>query len=477
MNVLFASFEVSPYAKIGGLGDVAGSLPLSLAENGVNIVTVMPKYGRIPREYADKMEYLCNFHIRIGFDDKYVGVFSLTLNNYKTYFIDNEEYFGGAVYGYGGDAEVDRCVFFCRAAIEFLEHIGFSPDIIHVNDWHTALIPPLLRAQYPQKMIRTLLTIHNLKYQGIFDIGKIKYLTGLPDSFFTTEGLEYYGGANLLKGGIVYSDRVNTVSPRYAEETLSPEFGEGLEGVLRAKGDRYSGILNGLDYGVFSPETDGALARNFSAGSLEGKAVCKNALCSELGLEAEKLPLVAVISRLVDQKGFDILCECIDALLSEGCFAFCLLGSGEKRYEEYFSSLSRNYPGRAVSVIRYDGELASRIYAGADIFLMPSRFEPCGLSQLIAMRYGAIPVVRETGGLRDTVKPYDESGGTGYGFTFAPYAAHDLDFTLRRAVNLYKSNFALWKELTVRAMRQDFSWKKSAKLYTELYASMIKQHE
>ncbi len=472
MNILFAASEAAPFAKVGGLGDVVGSLPAALRALGHDARLIMPKYRVIPEKWTRSFEFITNFTVLIGSAYKYVGLFRCVHRGVTVYFLDNEEYFGGDVYGYDGDGEAERTVFLCRAVCEALPHTGFAPELIHVNDWQTALIPVLLRRQYPALSVKTLLTIHNLRYQGLFGISQLRALTGLPDDAFTIDGLEFYGGANLLKGGILYADKVNTVSPHYAAETLTPEYGERLEGVLRSRGADYSGILNGIDYDLFNPRLDKHIAAPYGSRDLSGKTVCKRALAAELSLDPDKM-LMTVVSRLVDQKGLDILAECAESLLQDGRCALIVLGTGEPRYEALFAGLAERYPAAARALIRYDAELAQRLYAGSDLLLVPSRFEPCGLTQLIAMKYGTLPLVRETGGLYDSVRPYNEQDGSGYGFTFAPYAAHDLEYTVRRAVSFYFDDPALWQTLVKRAMRQDFSWKRSAALYAALYEQIL----
>ncbi|MBQ4048945.1 MAG: glycogen synthase [Clostridia bacterium] len=472
MNILFASSEASPFAKVGGLGDVVGSLPAALREIGHDARLIMPKYGVIPEKFSEDFEFVTNFTVLIGQAYKYVGLFRYVHRGVTVYFLDNKEFFGGDVYGYDGNNEAERTVFFCRAVIESIAHLGFEPEVLHLNDWQTALIPALLKWQYPQLTLKTVLTIHNLRYQGLFDIPHLQGLTGLPDEAFTIDCLEFYGCANILKSGIVLADKVNTVSPHYAEETLTGEYGERLEGVLAMRGENYSGILNGIDYEVFHPRKDARIAAPYGPRSLGGKAVCKKALAEELELDEDKC-FITVISRLVDQKGLDILAECAESLLTDPRCVLIVLGTGEPQYEALFDSLAQRYPENARAILKYDGALAQRLYAGSDLLLVPSRFEPCGLTQIIAMKYGTLPLVRETGGLYDTVRPYNETDGSGCGFTFAPYAAHDLAYTIRRAVSIYFDEPDVWKKLIGRAMRMDYSWKQSAQLYAELYRSAL----
>lgn len=475
MKVLFSAFEAAPYAKAGGLGDVAGSLPAALAAAGVDARLIMPKYRVIPAEYANQMRFLCSFYVNIGGDDKYAGFFELRRGESVCYFIDNEEYFGGgSLYGYG-EREVDKAVFFAYAALEAAKRADFMPNIFHCNDWHTALIPVLLktsyRGQYPQA--KAVMTIHNLRYQGLFGIDRIKNLSGLDDSLFGIEGLEFYGGASLLKGGIVFADCVTTVSPTYARETLSPEYGERLDGVLRMRERDYRGILNGLDYDSYSPWDDPDIAQNYSPESMAGKEFCKHKLQTELGLAREiRTPLLSVVSRLVPQKGMDLIMGCAESLIYSENFQLAVLGTGDERYEDFFAYLAGKYPGKVAFCRLFDEKLSRRIYSGSDMLLMPSEFEPCGLSQLIAMRYGTLALVRETGGLRDTVCPYNEADGSGYGFTFGQYGAEAFADAVRYALSIYRDRPLLWQTLVRRAMALDFSWNKSALEYAALYHSI-----
>lgn len=472
MNILFASFEASPFAKTGGLGDVAGSLPAELNKLGADVRLFIPKYKVIPAKLLENAEHFLSANINIGGVEKSVNLFRLVFKGVTVYLLENDEYFGGnSIYGYG-ESGADQSAFFCRALCELITKLDFVPEIVHCNDWQTSLVAPLLRFHYPHLNLKTVLTIHNLQYQGIYSIGKIKFLTGLPDEVFTMEGLEFYGNANLLKGGIVYADLVNTVSPTYANETLTSAYGEKLEGVLASKGDAYQGILNGLDYGVFHPRTDALLPANYSYMRLEGKKICREELLSMFGLKADGIPVCAVISRLVDQKGLDLLASCIENIVAEKKCALIVLGSGDPKYENFFAELARKYPENAAAWIGYNSDLAQKVYAGSDIFLMPSRFEPCGLSQLIAMKYGSVPLVRETGGLYDTVLSYNSYTEAGTGFSFAPYSAEALEFTIHRAIRYYTDRADVWKKLMVRCMKKDYSWKASANKYIEMYSKL-----
>ncbi len=470
MRVLFVSSEAAPFAKVGGLADVVGSLPVALAKLGVDARLIMPKYGVIPAEYTSDMRFCGSFSVVVGGKEKYVGLFSLPFRGTTVYFIDNEEFFGDGIYGYG-EFEAEKNVYFAYAVLAALDRMGdFYPDILHCNDWQTALLPVALKDRAAPK---TVLTIHNLRYQGQFSIDLMRHLTMLPDEYFTPDALEFYGSANLLKAGLLHADKITTVSPRYARETLSPEYGERLENILAYRAADYVGILNGIDYEEYNPGKDPFLPARYTVVRPENKAACKADMQARLGLSvSQDTPLVTMISRLVDQKGLDLVADCVDELMRETNMQLAVLGTGDPRYEEMFRQLAMVYSGRISATIAYDNELAHRLYAGADLFLMPSLFEPCGLSQMIAMRYGTVPIVRETGGLADTVEAYNEYTGKGYGFTFAPYAAHDLAYTVRRALAIYE-NREVWGKLMRRCMRKDFSWNQSAGKYLELYRQML----
>ncbi len=470
-NILMLSSEVAPYAKSGGLGDVVGALPQALKKLGHDVRVVLPKYGLIDDKYVSEMKFLFYMYIPLGWRNKYCGVFSLERKGVTYYFIDNEYYFGDRVL-YRWD-DLERFAFFDKACLEILTRIDFKPDVIHCNDWQTGMVPVILKAYYDRgefyQGIKTVFTIHNLKYQGIYSIDTVADFFSLESSFFTNDKLEFHGCANLLKAGIVYSDVVTTVSPTYAEEIKTPLGGERLDGLLRARDNSLVGILNGIDYDEYNPKTDPYIAMNYSLRNVaEGKRQCKMALQTELGLPVDgDKPMIGLISRLVDQKGLDIVAAAMEELMSFD-IQFVIVGTGEEKYENMFRHYAWCNSGKVSANIMFSNELAHKVYAASDIFLMPSLFEPCGLGQIIAMAYGTIPLVRETGGLKDTVQPYNEFTGEGNGFSFYPAEAHDLLHTLRNALHFY-SDKTVWTKLVKNALKQDFSWKESAKEYEKIY--------
>ncbi|MBR5155882.1 MAG: glycogen synthase GlgA, partial [Clostridia bacterium] len=464
------SSEVAPYAKSGGLGDVLGALPQALKKLGHDVRVVLPKYGLIDEKYVSEMKFLFYMYIPLGWRNKYCGVFSLERKGVTYYFIDNEYYFGDSVL-YRWD-DLERFAFFDKACLEILTRIDFKPDVIHCNDWQTGMVPVVLKAYYDRgefyQGIKTVFTIHNLKYQGIYSIDTVADFFSLEPSFFTDDKLEFHGCANLLKAGIVYSDVVTTVSPTYAEEIKTPLGGERLDGLLRARDNSLVGILNGIDYEEYNPKTDPYIAMNYSLRNVvEGKKQCKMALQTELGLPVDgDKPMIGLVSRLVDQKGLDIVAAAMEELMGFD-IQLVILGTGEEKYENMFRHYAWCNSGKVSANITFSNELAHKIYAASDFFLMPSLFEPCGLGQIIAMAYGTIPIVRETGGLKDTVRPYNEYTGEGNGFSFYPADAHDLLFTLRRALHFY-SDKTVWTKLVKNALKEDFSWKESAKKYEQI---------
>ena len=462
--------ECVPFAKTGGLADVIGTLPRELKKLGIDARVMMPKHGIIKHEYGDRLKTLATFHISLGWRNQYVGVETMELDGIPFYFIDNEYYFYHAIYK-GGETEGEQYAFFSRAVLESLPFLDFKPDILHVNDWHTAMIPMLIKTQYahsPQGKIKTMLTIHNLQYQGAFPFGFVRHFFGVEDRFYTSEYIEAYGAANYMKAGIVFADKITTVSPSYAQEIKEPGAGRGLEGILSARGEDLSGILNGIDTGEFDPKRDKLIAQNYSADNPEGKQACKSALIREFNLNIEPdAPLIGMVTRLTAQKGLDLVREVMDGLLHENA-AFVILGNGDYEYESYFNYIVSRYPGRAGVYIGYKNDLAHRIYAGCDLFLMPSLFEPCGISQMIAQRYGSLPVVRETGGLIDTVAPYNQYTGEGNGFTFQNYNSQEMFSALKQAFEVLKRKDEKEK-LVHNAMILDNSFAKAAKEYKEIY--------
>ena len=477
MNILFAASECVPFVKTGGLADVVGSLAPVLAKKGHDVRVILPLYGAIPDAYVEKMRHMVDFEVELGWRRQYCGIESLELNGVTWYFVDNKYYFDrNYIYGMGGD-EYERFGFFCRGVLNALPLLHFIPDIIHCNDWQTGMIPALLKIQYAHLTdytgIRTVFTIHNLQYQGIFGIDQFKDLFGLGDSLFTADKLEHYGAANCMKAGIVYADEVTTVSPSYAEEIQTAYYGERLDGLLRAKRNHLSGVLNGIDMDAYNPATDSEIVAHYTSEEMAGKALNKRALQEELGLDIDPdVPIIGMVGRLSNQKGLDLVDYIIGELMQEK-IQLVVLGMGDAKYFNLFSWAEQEYPGRVAARFQMDVRLSHRIYAGADIFLMPSQFEPCGLSQMLALRYGTIPVVRETGGLRDTVLSYNESNGAGNGFTFFNYNAHDMLFTIRRALFFYENRKDVWAMLQKRGMEGDYSWDHSAEVYLALYQSAL----
>jgi starch synthase len=414
--------------------------------------------------------------VLFGWETVYCGIERVLDNGVTYYFVDNETYFGVTeIYG-DGITEGLRFAFFSRAVLESLSKIDFFPDVLHLNDWQTGLIAALLKTQYTAKAeyarIRTVFSIHNLKYQGLFSWREIAGRLGLDDRYFTYEYMEFYGCISCMKGGLVFSDRLCTVSPTYAEEIKTPFFGENLDGLLRARENTLSGILNGLDYNIFNPSDDRFLTHHFDVDTLENKLSCKRALQRECGLEERDVPLIGMIARLSQQKGLDLVERVLgDVMRNDVQMIF--LGKGDRRFVDLLNWANWRYPKRVHARIELDEGLAHRIYAGADLFLMPSQFEPCGLSQMIALRYGCVPIVRETGGLRDTIVPYNMYTDEGNGFSFANYNAHEMLFTIERAVKYWNEDKAMWQRMMLRGMEERFDWVKPAKAYLALYEKML----
>ncbi len=471
-RILIASPEVAPFAKTGGLADVAGSLPKALAAMGNDVRVVMPRY-----RWVTEARTVGDFPVSVGPRKETAvlreGVIRARLNGAErlvpVYFIDNYHYFDrDNMYMYYDEAE--RFAFFSRAILEMIRHLGWAPHVIHCNDWQTGPVPLLLREHYSRdplyQGIATVFTIHNLQYQGNYPRETLSLL-GLGDEYFSPERIEFYGDISFMKAGIVYSDVLNTVSKTYAKEIQTPEYGQRMEGILRARGRDLHGILNGLNYHEFNPETDARIYRNYGLGNLEDKKENKYALQRDMNLPVSDAPLLGVVSRLVDQKGLDLIADAMGEMVRMD-LQLVLLGTGDPRYEEIFRSLRAAYPDKVAVEIGFNVVLAQRIYAGCDMFLMPSRFEPGGLGQLISMRYGTIPVVRSTGGLADTVTNYEPERHVGNGFTFAEYSTEALLDAVGRAVGAYKDR-RRWLGLVENAMRHDFSWARSAAEYMGLY--------
>ena len=471
MKVLFLTSEAVPFIKTGGLADVAGSLPKEFKKAGVDIRVVLPLYGTIDQTYRSQMEKITEFYVDLDWKHQYTGVYQLVFDNVTYYFLDNKEYFDRS-YPYGFDDDAERFIYFSKASTLLSKEIDFKPDIIHTNDWHTAMVNVFVNdfrhgdSYYDD--IRTVFTIHNLKYQGVFDPAYMK-LAGLDGGYFNENDLKYYDAINFMKAGIIHATAVNTVSENYAREIHYPFYGEGLDGVIRQYDYKLSGIVNGIDYSQWNPETDSFIDVNYDIDSIDKKVKNKLALQELYGLpQREDVPMIGMVTRLSEMKGLDLVRYILDELLEED-IQFVMLGTGEYTYEEMFKYFAWKYPEKMASRIYFGGEEAHKIYAASDFYLMPSISEPCGISQLIAMRYGTLPIVREAGGLKDTVIPYNEFTGEGTGYSFANINAHELLFTIKNAIDVYKNDRDNHNRLIKNAMKQDIDWKKSAEKYLQLY--------
>ena len=473
MKVLYVSPEAAPFSKTGGLGDVAGSLPPALCEKGVDARVIMPLYRCIPREYKDQMTYLDHIYIDMGWRKQYCGVFMLKHDGCIFYFVDNEFYFNGdKPYDYI-HLDCEKFIFFSKAVLSLLPTIDFRPDVINCNDWQTAAIPVFLDTFLDNPFyrgIKTVMTIHNLKYQGRWDIDKIKDFMGIGDYYFTSDKLEYYNDANILKGGLAYADKISTVSESYAGEIQTEWFGEGLNGLISARKNDLVGIVNGISYKEWNPSGDKLIYENYSEKDFEKKKkLNKIRLQEQLNLPVdENVFTVGIVSRLTDQKGFDLIATALEELCAGG-MQIIILGTGDEKYENLFRHYAWKYPDKVSANIYFSNDLAHKIYAGCDAFLMPSAFEPCGLSQIISMRYGTLPVVRETGGLKDTVIPYNEFTKEGTGFSFENYSAQDMVYVLKYAMQIYYDDKASWNTIIKNAMETDYSWSVSADKYIKMY--------
>ncbi|MFW5749492.1 MAG: glycogen synthase GlgA [Halanaerobium sp.] len=478
-KILFVASEADPFIKTGGLADVAGSLPQALRDEGHDVRLVIPQYRQISKKYKDRMESVCHFRTKLAWRDTYLGVNRLEEDGVPVYFIDNKYYFDRDSL-YENDDKHEQFAFFSQAVLDMLPVIGFKPDIIHANDWQTGPLPLLFADRYRQQSyyqdIKTVFTIHNLKYQGQFAGHSAGDVLGVAPHHWESGNIRHNGLLNYMKSGIMYADHITTVSESYANEIQTSYFGEGLDYALRMRGDDLSGILNGISYEKFDPETNKNLAVRFSKGEIDKKLANKVHIQQKLGLEVNgDKPLIGFISRMVEQKGLDLIKTVLDEIMATGA-QFLILGTGQREYEEFFKAKQHEYPDNLSVNIKYDAQLADQIYAGCDMFLMPSRFEPCGLSQLISFRYGTIPIVRETGGLNDTVVAYNEETGEGTGFSFANYNAHDMLHTIERAVSYYDKK-GVWNKLVNRVMNLDYSWHNSAKKYSKLYAELTGAEE
>lgn len=477
-KILFVASESVPFIKTGGLADVVGSLPKNFNKDEYDCRVIIPKYQCMNENFKNQLQYVTHFYMDLAWRSQYVGILKMEYDGITYYFIDNEYYFSGPK-PYGDICyDMEKFAFFSRAALSALPVIDFRPDIIHCHDWQTGLIPVFLKDTFSQGQfyqgIKTIMTIHNLKFQGIWDAKTVKDMVGLADYYFTPDKLLHYKDANFLKGGIVYADYVTTVSDTYAEEIKQPFYGETLDGLMCARSNSLFGIVNGIDYDVYNPETDPYIVQNYSAQNFRKEKIKnKRALQQQLGLEQDdKRFMIGIVSRLTSQKGLDLIQCVMDEICSDG-IQFVILGTGEEQYENMFRHYDWKYNNTVSANIYYSEELSHRVYAACDAFLMPSLFEPCGLSQLISLRYGTVPIVRETGGLKDTVEPYNEYESKGTGFSFANYNAHEMLNTIRYAEHVYYNKKREWNKIIDRGMARDFSWNSSARKYEELYTRLL----
>lgn len=478
MQIVFASAECAPFVKTGGLGDVAGSLPAALVRAGAEVIVMVPKYATIKDEYKAQMEHFADFYVSLGWRNEYCGLEKLEHDGVTYMFVDNERYFARD-YPYGFFDDGERFAFFSKAITESLQHLpeGFECDILHCNDWQTALAPVFLREFYQglplYDRVKTVFSIHNVAFQGQFSDTVMEDILGVAHIPAAASQLRCDAcSINYMLGALRYADAITTVSPTYANEIQTPEFGEGLDGVLRERSYALQGILNGIDVAGFDPATDKRIAANYTVDDRSGKAVCKAKLQEELGLEVrDDRPLMVMVTRLTRQKGMDLVMYALDRILSGGV-QVAVLGTGDRDYEDGLRYFQDKYPGTMAARIEFDPALSQRMYAAADMFLMPSKFEPCGLSQIIAMRYGTLPIVRETGGLKDTVIPYNEFTGEGTGFSFSNFNGDEMGDAVFRAARLFWDNRDAWNQLVTQAMSQDFSWTRSADKYLDLYFFM-----
>lgn len=478
-RILFAASEAVPFIKTGGLADVTGSLPQYFDKEEYEVRIILPKYLCIEEEMRRKMRFLCHFYVNLGWRKQYAGIFEAEYQGITYYFVDNEYYFAGEHPYHNLHEDVEKFAYFSKAVLEALPYLDYCPDIIHCHDWQTGLIPVFLHTLYGDENyyagIKTVFSIHNMKFQGRWRLQAVMDVTGLPEQIFVPDKLESYGEANYLKGGVIYADAVTTVSPTYAFEITTQQGGEGLDGLMREKSDKLYGILNGIDTEVYNPQTDPYIRAQFNEKDVvRQKAKNKAALQDEMGLEQNpEAMLIGIVSRMTSQKGFDLIAYIMDELMEQENVQFVVLGTGEEQYENMFRYFEEKYPKRLKANIGYSEDVAHRIYASCDTFLMPSLFEPCGLSQMMSMRYGTIPIVRETGGLKDTVLPYNEYEHTGNGFSFANYNAHEMLHVIRYALEIFEKRRTEWEGLMKRAMEEDNSWENSAKCYQKLYLQLL----
>ena len=475
-RILFAASECVPFIKTGGLADVCGALPKEFDKENWDVRVVIPNYSCIPEWFRNQMQYVTHFYMSTGpyIQNKYVGVLQYQFEGVTYYFIDNQEYFSGDK-PYGDfRTDIEKFTFFDKAVLSMLPLIGFRPDLIHCHDWQTGLIPVYLKNEFQGDMffwgIKTIMTIHNLKFQGVWDVKTMQGLTGFPKELFTPDKLEFKKDANMLKGGLVYADYITTVSDTYAYEIQTPEYGEGLDGLLSARHFDMQGIVNGIDYMNYNPAIDEKLYVNYDAETWrKKKALNKERLQQDLGLAVDKKKfMIGLVSRLTDQKGLDLINHVMEGIVDEHT-QFVIIGTGEPQYENMFRHYAWKYPEKVSANIYYSEAMSHKIYAACDAFLMPSLFEPCGLSQLMSLKYGTLPIVRETGGLKDTVDNYNDEEKTGTGFSFPNYNAHEMLDTVRRAESVYYDKKRDWNKIVERAMEADFSWNSSARQYEKMY--------
>ncbi|MCR4909621.1 MAG: glycogen synthase GlgA [Lachnospiraceae bacterium] len=477
-NVLYVASEAVPFIKTGGLADVVGSLPACFDRRYFDVRVMIPKYMCMNQEYKDMMQYLTHFYMDYNGKSRYVGVLETKYEGIQFYFIDNEEYFSGDR-PYGDILyDIEKFIFFSRAALSALPLIDFKPDIVHCHDWQTGLVPVYLKDSFRGgdffRGMKSIITIHNLKFQGTWDVKTIKRFSGLSDYYFVPDKLEAYKDANLLKGGIVFADAITTVSHTYAQEIKTEFYGEGLDGLLQARDHDLRGIVNGIDYQLYDPATDRFIEKNYDAKTFRKEKIRnKRALQEQLGLAKDDGKfMIGIVSRLTGQKGIDLIAYIMDELCQEEV-EIVVLGTGEEQFENMFRHFDWKYGDKVSANIYYSEELSHRIYAACDAFLMPSLFEPCGLSQLMSLRYGTVPIVRETGGLKDTVEPYNEYEGKGTGFSFVNYNAHEMLGAIRYAMRVFRDRKREWNKIIDRGMAQDFSWHSSAREYTDMYDWLV----
>lgn len=479
-KILFAASECVPFIKTGGLADVVGALPKCFNKSEYDIRVVIPCYTCIPQKFSKDFKYVAHFYMGTGeyIKNEYVGIMTYEYQGIKYYFIDNKRYFSGAR-PYGDIREdIEKFCFFSKAVLSILPVIDFRPDIIHCHDWQTGIIPVYLKTEFAAndffREIKSVMTIHNLRFQGIWDVKTLKGLTGFNDYLFTPDKLEFNKDANMLKGGLVYSDYITTVSETYANEIKTPYYGEGLEGLLAARSGSLSGIVNGIDYDIFNPSTDSSVFANYDVNNFWAKKwENKVKLQEQLGLEVDRSKyMLGLISRLTDQKGLDLIERVINEIVDDNT-QFVIIGTGDRRYEDMFKAAQWNHCGKVSANILYSEDLSHKLYAAADAMLIPSKFEPCGLTQLMSLRYGTVPIVRETGGLKDTVSPFNEFEDTGIGFSFANYNAHEMLSTINYSKKVFFDMPLKWQQMVLRGMTTDYSWAASTEKYKNLYDRIL----